>query len=108
MCLEALAPGRAGIGKKDIDFVRCFLDLGYETLDLGDARDVGWDRDCAGIGVFGGEGVKGGYGFVAGGGFAGGDVDFRGAGLEETGGKRVVSWAGRGVYCVFFFLEGRQ
>lgn len=51
-------------------------------MDFGAVGGHG-DGLCAGLEV--GEGVEGFAGFVAGGLLPGGDVDFRGAGLEEAG-----------------------
>jgi hypothetical protein len=86
MRVELLPPRRARICKQDIDMIRRlahFFDQVLHALELGAVGRHG-DRLCPRLQV--GQGVEGGHGGVAGGRFPGGDVDFGGAGLEESGG----------------------
>ena len=94
MRVEGLAPGRAGVGEQDVDVPGRLADLGDEPLDLGGLGGVGGDGDGLGAGALVGEGVEGGASGGAGVGFAGGDVDFRAAGLEESGRERSQSCRG--------------
>lgn len=86
MRVELLSPRSTGIRKQDIHMVGRLAHFVDEMLDALELGGVGRDRDgpCAWLEV--GEGVERGDGFGAGVGLAGGDVDFGGAGLEETGG----------------------
>ena len=84
MCIELLSPCSARVREQDIDMIRRLCYLTHEMLDafeLGAVGGYGYGF-CARCEV--GEGIKGFHGGFAGIGFAGCDVDFRGAGLEES------------------------
>lgn len=83
MCIEFLSPRSPCVREQDIDMIGRLCYLADEMLNAFELRAVGGYGNgfCAGGEV--GEGVEGFHRGFAGVGFAGGDVDFRGAGLEK-------------------------
>jgi uncharacterized membrane protein YgcG len=86
MRIELLTPRCAGICKQNIHVVRRLAHFFDEVLHTFELRAVGRHGDCFCARLQVRQGAEGGDGGLAGGGFAGGDVDFGGAGLEESAG----------------------
>jgi hypothetical protein len=86
MGIELLAPCRARIRKQDIHMVRRLAHFLNQVFDALEFSAVGGHRDRFRARLEVRESIEGFDGFVAGGRFAGCDVDFGGAGLEESGG----------------------
>lgn len=82
--VKGLAPGRAGVGKQDVDVVGVLAHFGEQAVDAVHGRRVGGHGDCRGVGGLAGQRVEDFACFLAGGGLAGGDEDLGAAGLHEA------------------------
>lgn len=93
--VKGLAPGRAGVGKQDVDVVGVLAHCGEKAVDAVHGGRVGGHGDCRGVGGAAGQCVEDLACFLAGGGLAGGDEDLGAAGLHEAvfGGLAGDFWA---------------